>query len=211
MDNSFLAFLGVSVLVIVTPGPDTALTIRNTVISGRSGGVFTALGVATGQLIWAIFTSAGVVAILLASEPVFYAVKLAGAVCLVGLGAYSMLVALRRSRRNGFSVEAGAHSRLRSLAAFRQGVINNLGNPKMAVFFASILPQFAAQGHGMLSALLGLGLIFSVLTFAWLSFYATVLSAAGGILRTPGVRRVLEGVAGAVLVGLGVRLATEGR
>lgn len=137
--------------------------------------------------------------------------KLAGAVYLIGLGAHSMLAAFRSGGRSASSVDASAYTRIRSLVAFRQGVINNLGNPKMAVFFASILPQFAVEGHGMLSALLGLGLIFSVLTFAWLAFYATVVSAAGGVLRAPRVRRVVEAVSGAVLVGLGVRLATDGR
>ena len=79
MSDHFLAFLGISILVIATPGPDTALTIRNALLGGRRGGVFTALGVAAGQAIWALATSVGLVALLVASEPVFLAVKLAGA------------------------------------------------------------------------------------------------------------------------------------
>src|ERR671925_352764 len=90
-----VSFLGVALVVIVTPGPDTALTIRNTLLAGRSGGIFTALGVATGQLTWALATSVGLVTVLVTSEPVFYAVKLVGAAYLIGLGARSVLVAVR--------------------------------------------------------------------------------------------------------------------
>src|SRR5579863_3176149 len=79
----FLAFLGVSLIVIVTPGPDTAMTIRNTLVGGRLGGVFTALGIASGQLVWALATSIGIVALLIASAPLFAAVKYAGAAYLV--------------------------------------------------------------------------------------------------------------------------------
>jgi threonine/homoserine/homoserine lactone efflux protein len=75
VDGSFLTFLGVSILVIVAPGPDTALTIRNTLLAGRAGGIGTALGVSIGQLIWAAATSVGLVGVLLASEPVFRAVR----------------------------------------------------------------------------------------------------------------------------------------
>src|ERR671924_2304065 len=88
------AFLGVSVLVICTPGQDTALTIRSTMLGGRRGGIFTALGVSTGQTIWALATSAGVVAILLASEPLFLALRYAGAAYLVFLGLQSLWAAL---------------------------------------------------------------------------------------------------------------------
>lgn len=90
-------------------------------------------------------------------------------------------------------------------------MINNLGNPKMAVFFASVLPQFASAGQGMFSALLLLGVVFSALTFVWRASYAAAVAAIGHALRTPQVRRAVEGVSGAVLIGLGVRLAMEER
>jgi threonine/homoserine/homoserine lactone efflux protein len=211
VDSSMLAFLGISILVIVTPGPDTVLTIRNTLLGGRSGGVFTALGVTIGQLTWALATSAGMVAMLLASEPVFHAVKLAGAAYLIGLGAHSLFMALRPDNRVTSPTEAGVRTRLRPVVALRQGIVNNLGNPKMAAFFASILPQFAPPGQGMFSSLVLLGVIFSLLTLTWLVVYALAVSAVGGFLRKPHVRRVVEGAAGAVLIGLGARLATESR
>jgi threonine/homoserine/homoserine lactone efflux protein len=206
MDGSFLTFLGVSIVVIVAPGPDTALTIRNTLRGGRPGGIGTALGVSIGQLIWAVATSVGLVAVLLASEPIFRAVRLAGAGYLIWLGLQSLRAAFRTHRPPQAGGTAGPQ--LSSRAAFVQGIVNNLGNPKMAVFFASVLPQFTAPGQGMVSALALLGLVFSTLTFVWLAAYATVLSTAGRLLASP-VRRAIEAVSGAVLIGLGVKVAAD--
>src|SRR5919112_5575493 len=90
-----LAFLGVAALVIVTPGPDTAVTIRATLLGGRRAGVMTAFGVVTGQACWSLAASAGVTALLVASEPAFVAVKLAGAAYLVWLGAHALWAAVR--------------------------------------------------------------------------------------------------------------------
>jgi threonine/homoserine/homoserine lactone efflux protein len=89
--------------------------------------------------------------------------------------------------------------------ALRQGVISNLGNPKMAVFFTSLLPQFGSS----FPALFALGVVFCAMTLVWLSGYALVVAKAGDVLRRSRVRRVLDGLTGAVLVGLGLRLATE--
>jgi len=206
-----LAFLGIAILVIVTPGPDTALTINNALRGGRAGGILTALGVAVGQLIWALATSVGLVAVLLASEPLFYAVKLAGAAYLVVLGVRSLLAALRSNGPVPTRRDAGGVERLRPTVAVRQGIVNNLGNPKMAAFFASVLPQFAPQGEGVFSTLVVLGVLFCVLTFSWLAAYATAVAALGGWLARSTVRRVVEGAAGAALIGFGVHLATERR
>lgn len=202
-------FLSVSILVIVTPGPDTALTIRNTLIGGRRSGVLTAAGVAAGQATWTLATSAGVAALLVASEPAFAAVKLAGAAYLVFLGAQALRGALRSWEPAG-AVTAPAGPRVAPVGALRQGVISNLGNPKMAEFFTSLLPQVIV-GHISFFALLLLGLIFCALTLAWLTLYAIVVSKAGDVLRRPSIRRSLEGLSGAVPMGLGLRLALEPR
>lgn len=211
MDTSLLAFLGISALVIVTPGPDTAMTVRNALLGGRRGGLFTALGVSTGQTIWALATSAGLVAILLASETLFAAIKYAGAAYLVWLGAQALIAALRRDGGAGGPATRGPARRLAAAAAFRQGVISDLGNPKMAAFFTSLLPQFAPAGDGAFLALAALGLVFSAMTFAWLAAYSIAVARAGDLLRRSAVRRWIEGVTGAVLVALGLRIATEQR
>jgi threonine/homoserine/homoserine lactone efflux protein len=193
----FAAFLGVSAVVIVTPGQDTALTIRNALVGGRGAGVATAIGVACGQALWAFAASCGLVAVLRASEPAFLALRLAGAAYLVFLGGQALHAAIRN--RSG-------HSRAPTRGSpFRQGVLSNLGNPKMAVFFTSLLPQFG----GSFTALLALGLVFSLLTLTWLSAYGVAVARAGDFLRRSRVRRTLDAVVGTALVALGLRLAAE--
>jgi threonine/homoserine/homoserine lactone efflux protein len=198
----FAAFLGVSALVIVTPGQDTALTIRNVLAGGRRAGVFTAAGVALGQATWTFAAAAGVAALLRASQPAFTAVRLLGAAYLVFLGGEALLRAVRRRDPQAAQIVRASSSR----RSFRQGLFSNLGNAKMAVFFTSLLPQFAAASFWPLA---GLGLVFCSLTFVWLSAYSVAVAKAGDVLRRSRVRRAIDGLTGAVLVGFGVRLATE--
>lgn len=182
-----IAFLAVAAVVIVAPGPDFALTVRNTV---RDGGVATAFGVATGQLVWAFATAVGVAALLAASHPAFVALRLAGAAYLVWLGLATLLA-------------RGAHApRFRLGSPYRQGLLSNLANPKMPVFFISLLPQF---GDSFL-ALAVHGVVFAALTLGWLALVAR----SAGLLLVPRVRRIVDVVTGAVLVALGLRLA-DGR
>jgi threonine/homoserine/homoserine lactone efflux protein len=201
--ESLVAFLGVSAIVIVTPGQDTALTIRNSLLGGRRAGLATAVGVSAGQAVWTLATSAGLAALLVASEPAFLALKLIGAAYLVYLGAQSLLAALRGRHRTHAASGSATPG-----VAFRQGVLSNLGNPKMAVFFSSLLPQF---GGTSFVSLLALGLVFCTLTLTWLCAYAFVVARAGDVLRRPAIRRVLDAVTGVVLTALGIRLATERR
>ncbi|HMJ01221.1 MAG TPA: LysE family translocator [Gaiellaceae bacterium] len=204
------AFLVVATIVIVTPGPDTALTIRNTLLGGRRGGVLTAIGVATGQTTWTVATSAGLAALLVASEPVFRSVRFIGAAYLAFLG----IEALRAARRGSDSGQGGVARGTRALtpsAALRQGLISNLTNPKMIAFFPALLPQFAPAGRPTFLVLLLLGLLFSSMTLVWLTAYALVVAKAGDFLRQRRVRRLLEAATGIVLIALGLRLATEPR
>jgi threonine/homoserine/homoserine lactone efflux protein len=209
--NQLVGFLGVSLLVIAVPGPDTALTVRNTLAGGREAGVFTALGVAGGQAVWTLATCTGLAALLLASEPAFLALKLVGAGYLVFLGSQALLGAVSSAfgRSAVAAVAAPSRRRLDRRVALRQGLVSNLGNPKMAVFFTSLLPQFAPGSGTSFSALLLLGLVFCSLTLAWLAAYAMAVAKAGDYLRRSGIRRAIAGVTGAVLIALGLRLATQ--
>jgi threonine/homoserine/homoserine lactone efflux protein len=207
--ESLVAFLAVSAVVICTPGQDTALTIRNTLSGGRAGGTATAAGVALGQAVWTVAAAAGVVTLLAASEPAFRALKLAGAAYLVYLGAQSLYAALRRRPPTSLP-NGGTPGQLAPFRALRQGILSNLGNPKMAVFFASLLPQFAPGGGDAFLVLLALGLLFCSLTLGWLTLYAVAVSKARRLLAGR-VRRALDAVTGAVLIALGLRLATAER
>jgi threonine/homoserine/homoserine lactone efflux protein len=199
--TAFLAFLGVSALVIVTPGPDTALTVGTSLGGGRRAGVFTALGVSTGQAVWTLCASAGLTALLLASEPAFLALKLAGSGYLVVLGGKALVRAFRR-------LEPSVPRAVSSAGAYRRGLLSNLGNPKMAVFFTSLLPQFAPKPLSFL-LLASLGLVFCTMTLVWLTAYAVLVDRLAKLLRRDRVRRALDAVTGTVLVAAGLRLATE--
>jgi len=196
------AFLGVSAIVIVTPGPDTALTIRSSLLGGRRAGIFTALGVSCGQAVWTLASAVGIAALLAASEPAFVAVKVAGAAYLIWLGLQALAAAVRGRRQEALRAKP-----LEPRRAFRQGLLSNLGNPKMAAFFPSLLPQFA---HSF-SALLALGFVFCLLTLVWLTAYATAVARAGDFFSRTWVKRAIEAATGAVLVALGLRLASEHR
>ncbi|WP_232664018.1 LysE family translocator [Pseudonocardia sp. TRM90224] len=195
-----LAFVAMSAVVICTPGPDTALTVRNAITAGRRGGVVTAAGVASGQLVWTVTASAGIAGLLQASEPAFLAVKLAGALYLIYLGAHSLWTAWRGHPP---AAERGAGARAGHGRAFRQGLVSNLANPKMAAFFLSMLPQFA----GTFAGLLAFGALFCLLTFLWLAGYSVAVHAARRVLDRPRVRRTVDAVSGAALVAFGARLA----
>jgi threonine/homoserine/homoserine lactone efflux protein len=205
MLHTLAAFVAVSVVVICTPGQDTALIIRNTLSGGRPSGTATAGGVTVGLVIWVVATSAGLAALLNASEPVFHTLQLAGAAYLVYLGAHSLWAALTR---NGRRRTTTATTQLAPGRAFRQGLLSNLGNPKVAVFFASLLPQFVPQGSASFAALLGLGLLFCTMGFTWLMLYAVAVARIGRLFSRP-VRRAFDAITGVVLVAFGFRLASE--
>jgi threonine/homoserine/homoserine lactone efflux protein len=205
------AFAGVAALVIVTPGPDTALTVRNVLLGGRACGVATAAGVTIGLAVWTLAASAGIAALLVASEPAFVAVKLAGAAYLVFLGVQSLWGAARGRSAPAVGEDGPRPRGLRPRSALRQGVLNDLGNPKIAVFFTTLLPQFAPAHGPAFVAMLGLGLLFCVMTFAWLCVYSVVIARAGEALRRPRIRRALDAIMGAALVALGLRVAAERR
>jgi threonine/homoserine/homoserine lactone efflux protein len=190
-------FALVAAAVICTPGQDTALTIRNTLLGGRGNGLRTAQGVAAGQALWTVAAGAGIAALVAASQPLFTAIRIAGAVYLVWLGVQALMAAVQGRRH--------AEHPHGSAAGFRQGLLSNLANPKMAIFFTSLLPQFGT-GFG---ELLALGLLFSMTTLAWLSAYALAVARTKRLLVPDRVRRALDAVTGLALVTFGARLATE--
>jgi threonine/homoserine/homoserine lactone efflux protein len=198
---NLLVFAGVSLVVIVTPGPDTALTLRNA-LHGRQAGVLTAAGVASGQLAWAVLTALGVASVLAAHQGVLVVLRVAGGAYLIYLG----LRALWSSWRS--SPTPPPLPRAPGRRSYAQGLVSNLANPKMAVFFLSLLPQFAGPDPAFL-ALAGLGLLFAVMTMLWLCACALLVDRAQKVLRDNVFQRWMDRITGLVLVGLGVRLAAE--
>jgi threonine/homoserine/homoserine lactone efflux protein len=227
--TSLLAFIAVSAAVIATPGPDTALTVRNTLRGGRRAGLATAAGVAAGQLVWAAATSLGLAALLLRYEPLFLALQYAGAGWLMLLGARTLRQAARAGgprTETAPSAEPGASAAPvassapvasaesgapRAGHAFALGLLNDLTNPKMALYFASVLPQFAATGAEALPSFLLLGALFATMTLAWLTLYVLALSRLGSRWRGGRAARAAMAMAGLALAALGLRAALQAR
>ncbi len=208
MDARFGAWLALSAVLIVTPGPDTALVIRNALRSGARAASLTALGVGLGSLAWAAAAAMGVALILERSVAAFTVLKLAGAGYLVYLGLRSILGdSRRRPARTSPSLPGLA---LDDRGAIGQGLLNNLLNPKAGAFFVTILPQFVTPGD-LTSRLVLMMLAYEVMVVGWLVAYGVVVSRARRRLVGSRIQRWMERATGAVLLALGARLALERR
>jgi RhtB (resistance to homoserine/threonine) family protein len=198
-----LLFLGVITLLTITPGADMAMVSRSAFLGGRRAAFATTLGIAAGCMIWAIASAAGVAAVLAASETAYDALRLAGAAYLVWLGVQSLLAA-----RSG-QFEEMRSTRLTRHSPFRQGLLTNLFNPKIALFYTTFLPQFIRPGDPVLLLSIGMATVHIVLGIVWLSAYAWLLDRAVDAFKGSRLRRALDAVTGSVLVAIGVRVAAE--
>jgi threonine/homoserine/homoserine lactone efflux protein len=201
-----LPFLAVSAVVILTPGVDMALVTKNALVHGPAAARATAVGVNLGIAFWTLAAAVGLAAVIAASAAAFTAIKLAGAAYLIVLG----LQALRGRDDPPPGIVAGRPTLGRG-AALRQGLTSNLLNPKIAVFFTSLLPQFVDAQTATAADLLLLGLLFNAMGVIWLLTYAALAARGRNVLARPRVRRSVDRVTGVVLIGLGVRIALERR
>ena len=204
MEN-VVAFAAVAAVIVVVPGPDMALVLRNGVAYGRHAAVATALGISAGLLVWALAAALGIAALLHASGTAFTVLKLAGAAYLVWLGLRALLEAWR-----GSADESQERPRRRT-SPFREGLLTNLFNPKVALVYTTLIPQFVdGRGPEVAQTFLLAG-VFIAMGVAWLTSYALLVAKIGSLLRRSTVRRAFNAVAGTVLTALGVRLAFERR
>jgi threonine/homoserine/homoserine lactone efflux protein len=206
LEINWLLFTAASLLLIVTPGQDMILVMSRSVAQGPGAGIVTAAGVAVGLVGHTILATLGLGAILRTSEWLFLALKLAGAAYLVFLG-----IQLLRTRQHELAVGAGAPRSLWRL--FFDGAFSNVSNPKIAVFYFAFLPQFVLpQAQHPTRAVFVLGLVFAALTFLVKGPVGLGAGLLSGWLRErPGVLKWLYRTSGAVLVGLGLKLALERR
>jgi threonine/homoserine/homoserine lactone efflux protein len=205
-----LLFLGVITLLTVTPGADMAMVSRSVFLGGRRAAFGTTLGIGAGCMIWAIASAAGVAAVLAASEAAYDALRLVGAAYLVWLGVQSLWVAVRGGRRGGQTPFGGQTPTSASLRRpFRQGLLTNLFNPKIALFYTTFLPQFIRPGDPVLVLSMGMATVHILLGIVWLSAYAWLLNRAVDAFRGSRLRRALDAVTGTVLVALGIRVAAD--
>ncbi len=212
MGPQIYAFSGLAAVLTLIPGADTALVTRNTLSGGRPAAFFTTLGICCGLSFHATASALGLSAILRISALAYTVVKVAGALYLIYLGILSLRgMGNRNTAQLGTAEPCRASNEHGVLRAFRQGLITNLLNPKVALFYLTILPQFVSPRGSVLLQSLLLASIHIAMGLVWLSLYAYFLSGFSGVMNQPSVRRTLERITGALLVGLGLRLAWERR
>jgi threonine/homoserine/homoserine lactone efflux protein len=196
-----LAFVPVAALLTITPGAGTAMVVRSAVRGGRRRALVTTIGNSIGVLAWACFAAVGIAALVAASAEAFTAIKLVGAVVLLILGLQSL-----RGHRAAEPVAAPAGG-----APLRDGLLTSLANPKLAVFFAALFPQFVPDGASVLVSALLMAALIVAFDLVWYSALAYLVARARrAFVEGPWLARA-ERLTGAVLVGLGVRLALERR
>ena len=210
LDARFDAWMAVAVVLIVTPGPDTALIIRNALRAGTRAASLTSLGIGAGSTVWAAASVLGVAVLLESSDLAFNVFKYAGATYLVYLGLRSLIGSFRKDEQQPPESLPATPERLDGWAAFAQGVLNNLLNPKAGAIFVTVMPQFV-EPHDSVSRLVLMVACYDALVVAWLCMYGLVVSRAGRSSMGVRVRKGLERVTGAVMIGLGVRLTFERR
>ncbi|GAA5514973.1 homoserine/homoserine lactone efflux protein [Deinococcus carri] len=202
MDGTLLGFVVFSLLLTITPGADTALVTRAALAGGRSAGFGAVLGVSSGLLFHATLSALGLSVILSRSAALYEGVKLAGAAYLLYLGVRAWLDA-----RHTAQTPVGEARPLGFLAAFAQGLTTNVLNPKVALFYLTVLPQFVPPGAGALPHALALALIHFTWGVLWLGTLVLLIGTLAPRLRTPRVRASLERVTGGAMVLLGLRVA----
>ena len=205
--GTFVIFAAV---VVIAPGPDFAVVVRNSMARGRAAGFFTSLGVVTSCLVQGTLAAFGVGVVIARSQPLFLSIRWAGVAYLCYLGAQALLSA-RRDSASRASADAEVPARARRTAAFRQGFLCNITNPKVLAFYLSVLPQFLGHAGTPTVDALALAYTHAVLGVFWLFALVTFLHRVRPWLKRRRVRRSLDAVTGTALIGFASALAVESR
>jgi len=200
MLETLVSFAGIAVLVSLTPGPATALVVRSAAVHGRREALLVTFGNSTGIFMWAIASVLGISALVAASETAFWVLKIVGAAVLIVLG----IQALR-----GTKSDAPAERTART--SFGSGLMTSFANPKLAVFFIALFPQFVPDGASVLPTTLAMAALLIAVDLVYFSLLAFVVARAHHAVVSSKLARRIERLTGAVMIGLGVRVALERR
>jgi threonine/homoserine/homoserine lactone efflux protein len=211
MDAQLWAFLAVATLLAVTPGADTLLVIRNVLGRGPSAGLATTAGIAAGCLVHVALSVVGVSLLLVRSAEAFRALQWGGAAYLIVLGGQSLRAWWRADAAAPAATVAGSPPRTRRLRSFLEGLLTNVLNPKVGLFYLALLPQFIRPDEPVLARSLLLGGLHIGIGVVWLSLLSFTLVRVRPLVESRLWRARLEGASGAVLIALGIRLAAERR
>ncbi|TKT80975.1 LysE family translocator [Aquamicrobium sp. LC103] len=212
MDTSsaLIAFSIAAALLTLTPGIDTALVLRTAAVEGTKNALLAGIGISAGVLGWGVIAALGFGALLAVSETAYAILQIAGAAYLVYLGLQMILSALRGKARAAVSGDAPGERRpAKGPRWFLRGMLTNLLNPKVGVFYVSFLPQFIPAGASVVTFSILLAAIHALMGVAWLGALTFATRPVARTLQRPAVSRTLDGITGSVLVAFGVRLALE--
>lgn len=229
--GTYLIFV---VLLVIAPGPDTMVVLKNSLAGGRTAGLVSSLGICAGNLAQGTAVALGVGALIVRSQPVFDGLRVAGVVYLCWLGFQALRSAIRSGRtgdpadpvpaehpgdaapaaRDGASADRpgrghGSPLRRHGVRWLRQGFLSNVTNPKVLAMYLSVLPQFLDRGHGSTAVALLLAYTVGVLGLAWLLGLVAAIHRARAWIQRRNVRRAMDAVTGTALIGFGVALAAE--
>jgi RhtB (resistance to homoserine/threonine) family protein len=206
MENFYL-FVLMCIFLIILPGPDTAITTKNTLTVGRSGGFKTVLGTCCALFIHTSAAVLGLSAIIVKSALLFSVFKYFGAVYLIYLGVKT-LWSLKKKEESA-TVEMNSKIQFENTSCFKQGFLTNILNPKVAVFFLTFLPQFVDTGSNTFIPFLIMGITYTVLTAIWSSLYVYLINQISAFMKKPKSQNIIEGITGTILIGFGLKLALE--
>lgn len=201
--SSVWEFLLVALVLTLTPGPATALVLRTAARHGRGAALGCVAGNSIAVMTWASLSAVGVSSLILASEVAYDVLRVGGAAFLIYLGLRSIL-------RHGDDLDAADVQAPRLRSGVRTGLIAGAANPKLAVFFVALFPQFLSPHTAVLPVALAMGATIVTFDILWLGTLAWTVERAGLLLR-PRLRKRLERISGSVMIGLGVRIAAEAR
>jgi len=202
-----LAFVVTCLLIIIVPGPSLAVMLTQSLRSGRAAGMATVAGNTMGLVVWATASALGLTALIRTSEIAFVVLKVAGAVYLGWLGVQSLL----RSRREPAQLTDADQAKRSPLASLRAGFMTNVTNPKAAVLYLALLPQFLPPDGNPLVDTFVLAAVQMALSASYYTLVVLAIGLARRVLSRPLVRRWMDRVSGVVLVGLGIRMVTLSR
>ena len=210
-DSSMLTFTGIALLLTITPGADTMLVIRSVVARGQRAGLLTTIGICCGLFVHASLSAVGLSVILVRSAAAFELVKLVGAAYLIFLGIQSLWRVMHHQSRGADDapLERGHGTARTKRRPFLEGLLTNVLNPKVAVFYLAFLPQFIRPGDPVLLKSVFLASIHFLLGLLWLSLVTLVLGRLRAVLTRPHIQQRLEAITGVILIAFGVRLALE--
>lgn len=213
IDSQILAFTGIAAILTLTPGADTMLVMRNVLARGQRAGILTTVGICSGLFFHATLSALGLSLILVRSAAVFEIVKIIGACYLIFLGGQSLWRALHHgaTKISDTNESIVVEQRKKSSRSVIEGLLTNVLNPKVAIFYLAFLPQFISPGDSVLAKSVLLAGIHFTLGIVWLSLVTVFLGRMRVILTRPRVQRAIEATTGAVLIAFGARLALERR